>query len=80
MIRLYTDSKYYEIEIQHDLLNDIVVVCSYGSRTKNHHHRKTFKVDSLEDADVKVQEILKVRKRHGYVFDRSILNQFDLFY
>ena len=46
--RLETDAKYYEISILKDLLNDLVLVCYYGSKRTKFAQRKNILIDSVE--------------------------------
>lgn len=65
-IRFETDDKYYLIDCYQDILDDLVVVCTYGSKHSRSAHRKIIKVDSLASAENTIASITKVRYRHGY--------------
>ena len=65
-IRFETDDKYYLIDCYQDMLDDLVVVCTYGSKHSRSTQRKIIKVDSLAAAENTIASITKVRYRHGY--------------
>ena len=64
--RLETDTKYYEISILKDLLNDLVLVCYYGSKRTKFFQRKNIVIDSVEAGLKLAEKNIKLRKRHKY--------------
>ena len=64
--RLETDTKYYEISILKDLLNDLVLVCYYGSKRNKFAQRKNILIDSVEAGLKLAEKNIKLRKRHKY--------------
>ncbi len=65
-IHMITETKYYNIKVECDLLGDTVVICDFGSRIKNNDHRHIIKVNSIDDVKKVVDGIVKVRFSHGY--------------
>jgi hypothetical protein len=65
MLRFETDSKYYAIDLIHDLLGDLVVVCHYGGLHSNLSHNRNYFVADKGEAMCLMQKIAKVRYRHG---------------
>ena len=59
--------RYYRATVQHDLLGFTVVVRDYGSLDTARGGRQVDIADSAQDADRLMQQIAKVRRRHGYV-------------
>jgi len=66
MISLETDTKYYNIEIMRDLFGDLLVVCDYGSKNTKFSHRKNIHFSSIAEANLVIDKILKIRKKHHY--------------
>ena len=64
--RLETDTKYYEISILKDLLNNLVLVYHYGSKRTNFSQRKNILIDSVEAGLKLAEKNIKLRKRHKY--------------
>jgi hypothetical protein len=65
-IRFETTDRYYLIDCYRDMLDDIVVVCTYGSKYSKSYYRKIIHVDSVNVAKDTIAKIAKVRYRHGY--------------
>ncbi len=65
-IRFETADRYYLIDCYRDMLDDIVVVCTYGSKHSKSSYRKIIHVDSVSVAEDTIAKIAKVRYRHGY--------------
>ena len=64
--RLETDTKYYEISILKDLLNNLVLVYHYGSKRTKFSQRKNILIDSVEAGLKLAEKNIKLRKRHKY--------------
>ena len=64
--RLETDTKYYEISILKDLLNNLVLVCHYGSKLTKFSQRKNILIDSVEAVLKLAEKNIKLRKQHKY--------------
>ena len=64
--RLETDSKYYEISIIEDLLQDTVLVCYYGSKRTRFSRCKNIVITSVESGITMAKKIIKKRHTHGY--------------
>ena len=65
-IRFETNDKYYVVDCYDDMLGDLVVVCTYGSKYSRSAHRKIIKVESMAQAQGTIDRIVKGRYRHGY--------------
>jgi len=48
------------------MLDDLVVVCTYGSKRARLSKRKISKVNSQAEAEYTIARITKFRYRHGY--------------
>lgn len=59
--------KYYHTTVFHDLLGDLVVVSSYGSKLNNHEVVRSVPVANLDQAHKVMGKISKRRKQHGYI-------------
>lgn len=67
LFRRPSDNRYYAIQKpQRDLLGDLVVVCFNGSSTSHHGTCRTYACEDETAAEVLVEEIGKVREKHGY--------------
>ena len=72
MIRLETETRYYTVKYQEDLLGDIVIICDFGSKSTHRAKRHTIFVDSIEKTKCTIDKIVKKRISRGYDI---ILNQ-----
>jgi|GEM_PF-2122290 hypothetical protein len=71
-------ARYYKIIIQKDMLNDWILTCVWGginSRLGNHSHTM---LNSIDDAALYIENMLKKRKKHGYELIQG--NENDLYY
>lgn len=66
IVRLETDTKYYAISIMEDLLQDIVLVCDFGSKRTRFSQRKNVVIDSFDQGLKLAAKNITLRKRHGY--------------
>ena len=66
MIRLETPTKFYEIIVEKDLLDDLIVVCFYGGKSTRRRQCKRIKVDTSKQLDSLTEKITKTRLKHGY--------------
>ena len=77
MIRLETETRYYTIKYQEDLLGDIVIICDFGSKSTHRAKRHTIFVGSIEKTKYIIDKIVKKRITRGYglVLDQLIFNE-----
>ena len=72
--RFETDSRYYKVYLQKDLLDDWVVTCAFVGKDSNRGQIKHFPYESLDAAIEKFKDIIKVRNRRGYRIIECSLN------
>lgn len=72
LAQLETDTKFYQLSIVKDLLQDLLLVCDYGSKYTHFRQRKNILINSVEEGITKAHKIIKKRYAHGYMV--SLLN------
>lgn len=61
-----TDYKYYVLRITKDLLNDVVLVCNYGSKHNRYANQQIIGIESLQQGCKVALQKIKLRYQHGY--------------
>ncbi|MQM29471.1 MAG: hypothetical protein CRU78_02520 [Candidatus Accumulibacter phosphatis] len=66
-VRWETNTRYYEVRLMRDLLQDWVLIVSRGGKTNRLGALRTLFVSSEEEGMKRIETLEKVRTRRGYV-------------
>jgi hypothetical protein len=66
-VRWETGTRYYEVRLMRDLLQDWVLIVSRGGKTNRLGALRTLFVSSEEEGMKRIETLEKVRTRRGYV-------------
>lgn len=58
--------RFYEVHVQSTLLDNHVIVCTWGSIKNQYHRIRTIKTETKEEAEKVLERIIEQKTKKGY--------------